>query len=352
MVDVNNITDVTDTDLDIPTDGYPDTPEHVYQMGVDQNMTADEYWLNYNTTDVYQSYNNVSTDDDMTKDEITRKEQSALTFVLHMFMWILSPYILTCNGLTIIVVVKYIKKITLTHVVIAFLAFAGLFVGIVPILNLTFYLIGDSAQSKDINDLNTWVTIAARTLSISAIVLIAVERCFLVTSLQLYQKYLTVRRQFGLCIVFCILSFLFATIFTLMTDSELKLGNSYQVLLGKRAMFLAYVLILPIYTLCTCILGFCYLKIHLFLWKHRKTVASSQISSNPQNFQKEKKTTFLIAIILTIYLFGTLPNLAYAMMIQRNLKLLNLKVWEFLRLVWYFTTLIDTFMPGRSQSSK
>ena len=140
----------------------------------------------------------MTTDSETAKDEITRKEQSALTFVLRMFMWILSPIILTCNGLTIIVVMKYIKKVTPTHVVIAFLAFAGLFVGILPI----FSLVGDSVQSKSINDLNGWVTIAARSLSISGIVLIAVERCFLVTSLKLYQKYLTVHRQVGLCIAF------------------------------------------------------------------------------------------------------------------------------------------------------
>ena len=163
------------------------------------------------------------------------------------------------------------------------------------------------------------------------------------TSLQLYQKYLTVSRQVGLCIAFCVLSLLIATFFIFVEDSEFKYGNSYQVHLGKRVIILLYVW-LPIYAIKTCILGFCYLKIYLFLWKHRKIVTSSQSSSNQQNFQKEKKTTALIAIILKDYLFGTLPNFVYAMMIQRSPKLLNLKVWEILRVLWYFTTLIDTFV--------
>ena len=204
MVDVINATDVPNDDLATTTDGYPDTFAHAYQMGVDQNLTEDEYWLHHNTTDVYQFFLNVTTDSETAKDEITRKEESALTFVLRMFMWILSLFILTCNGLTIIVVMKYIKKVTPTHVVIAFLAFAGLFVGILPI----FSLVGDG------------------------IVLIAVERCFLVTSLKLYQKYLTVRRQVGLCIAFCISSFLIATIFTLMTDSGLK-AQGWKMLQGN-----------------------------------------------------------------------------------------------------------------------
>ena len=328
MVNVKNVTDVPNDDLDTTTDGYPDTSARAYQMGMDQDMNTDEYWLHHNTTDVYQSYNNVFTDDDMTKDEITRKEHLTSSFTLGMFMWILSPVILMCNGSTIIVVMKYIKKVTPTHVVITFLAFSGLFVGIVPLLSLTLYLVGDSAKSKGINDLNTWVTLVSRTLNISAILLIAVERCFLVTSLKLYQKYLTVNRQVGLCIAFCALSFLIATIFTLMTDPELKNGNSYQILLGKRTMFLIHVLILPIYTLHTCILAFSYLKIYLFLWKHRKTVTSSQSSSNPQNFQKEKKTIVIISIILTVYLIGTLPNFTYTMIIQRNPKLLNVEMVE------------------------
>ena len=225
MVDVINITDVPNDDLATTTDGYPDTSAHAYQMGVDQNLTEDEYWLHHNTTDVYQFFLNVTTDSETAKDEITRKEQSALTFVLRMFMWILSLFILTCNGLTIIVVMKYI---------------------------------------------------------------------------------------------------------------------SYKEILEKRSIL--YALFLPIYAFKTCILGFCYLKIYLFLWKKRKTLASSQNSSNQQNFQKEKKTTVIIAIILTVYIVGTLPNYSYAIMIQKDPKLLNVEMWEFLKLVWYFTTLIDTFI--------
>ena len=343
MVDINNVTDAPNDDLEKTTDGYHGTFAHTYQMGSVQNITTDEYWQNYKTTAVYQFYKSVTIDGETTKDEITREEHLTTALTLGMITWILLPVILIYNGLTIIVVMKYIKKVTPTHVVIAFLAFAGLFVGIVPILRLTLYLMGDSAYSKCINDLNGWVTMAARTLNVSAILLIAVEHCFLVTSSKLYQKYLTVRRQVGLCIAFCVFSFLLSTIFSLMADSEFKNGNSYQGHLGKRVIFVLYVW-LPIYAIKTCILGFCYLKIYLFLWKHRKTVTLSQNRSNQQNFPKEKKTTTLIAIILTVYLFGTLPNFVYAMMIQRRPKLLNLAMWEILRVVLYFTTLIDIFI--------
>ena len=77
-----------------------------------------------------------------TDDEMTTEQYSTLLFALLIFRWILSPLILAANSLSIIVIVKYIKKVTPTHVGIAFLAIAGLFVGIVPLLSLAFYLMG------------------------------------------------------------------------------------------------------------------------------------------------------------------------------------------------------------------
>ena len=229
MFEINNITDVRSDDLGT-TDGYHDTSTHSHQMGVTQDMSTDVYWLFLNAT----------TDDEPTEDGIAAVEYPVLYLTLDVCMIILSPFILTCNGLTIIVVIQYIKKVTPTHVAVAFLAFASLFVGIIPLFSLT----GNFVHSRYIDNLNVWVTVAARTLNISAILLIAVERCFLLTSWTLYLKYLTVGRQFGLCIVFCVYSFVFATIFTLMADSELKLANTYQMFLQKgnflSHMFFSY----------------------------------------------------------------------------------------------------------------
>ena len=242
--------------------------------------------------------------------------------------------------MTIIVVMKYINSLTPAHVTITFLALAGLFVGLVPVLSLTFYLVGDSAHSKYIYGLNTWVTGAARILGTYAVLLIAVERCFLVTSLQLYQKYWTVRRQVALCTSFCVLCLLLATIYTLQADYEL----GYGALKPQSEQSIINIFFIPSYALITFGLAFCYLKIHLFLWKTRKRLASSQNSSNQQNFQKERKTTVLIAIILTVYLFGTLPTVTYTMIIQRYPKMWNFELWEFLRVVWCVTALVDTFI--------
>ena len=311
------------------TDSYPDTSTHM-------NMTADEYRLNYNSTHINQSSQNVSTDGEM-----TTQHYSTLLFAFLIFRWILSPLILTANSLSIIVIMRYIKKLTPTHIGIAFLAIAGLFVGIVPLFSLAFYLTGSSVHSKHIYDLIVWVTLLAIFLNISAMLLIALERYILVTSWQFHRTRLTVRRQAGLSMAFFVYFLLFATILTLLTDSEVKYG---VLVTTSKYEVVSEALLFPNYTLVTFALVFCYLNILKFLWKKKSTLVSSQNRSNQQDFLKEKNTTALIVIILTLYLVGTLPLFLYFVLTQHNTKYLNLELLEFSRLLWCVTTLVDTFI--------
>ena len=192
MIDVNSVSDETSDYLDTTADSYPDTSAQTYQMGVDQNMTADDYWLHYNTTEISQSYQNKYTDDEM-----TTEQYSTLLFPLLIFKWILFPFIVTANGLTIIVVMKYVKKITPSHVGIAFLSYTGLLVDIVPFLNPVIHLMGDSVHLRYVI---IWLFIVVPGLNISAMLLIAFERFILVTSWKWHKNHLTVRRHIGLCI--------------------------------------------------------------------------------------------------------------------------------------------------------
>ena len=259
MIDVNSVSDETSDYLDTTADSYPDTSAQTYQMGVDQNMTADEYWLHYNTTEIYQSYQNKSTDDEM-----TTEQYSTLLFALLIFKWIMFPFIVTANDLTIIVAMKYVKKITPSRVGIAFLSFTVLLVGIFPFLNLVIHVMGDSVHLRYVI---ICLFIVVPGLNISAMLLIAFERFILVTSWKWHQNHLTVRRQIGLCIAFCVYFLLSATILTLLLDSEFK----YEVLvLRSKWKAIIPVLVVPTYTLVTCTITYCYLKICLFIWKQRK----------------------------------------------------------------------------------
>ena len=304
---------------------------------MDQDRSTDDR-MSYNTTHIYQFFQNV-TDDETTQDNV-------VSFTIGIILWILCPFILTCNGMTIAVVVKFIKTTTPTHVVIAFLGFAGLFVGIGPLSNLALYLIGDSVHSRYISNFNVWVTVVARTLNVSAIMSIAIERCLLMTSWKLYLKYLTVRRQLGFCIAFCVYSFLFTTIFTFMADLEIKPNNRllYQVLLQKEVVFLVRVFFLPVFTLQSCIIAICYLTILVFLWKHRKTLTSNQSTSDQQNFKKEKKTTVLIVAILTLYMTGTFVPFVYYFVAQTYPSIWSHELFRFISLAWHIISLTDTFI--------
>ena len=315
MVDVNNVSNEINDYLHTTTDSCPDTTGHTC---LDQNMTADDY----NTTN----------------DEIPSDQHSALIFALLLFKWILFPFIVTGNGLTIIVVMKFVKKITPSHVGIAFLSVAGLLAGIVPFLNLIIQLMRDSVHLRYIY---LWLFLFTAGLNISAMLLIAFERLLLVTSWKFHQKHLTVRRQVGLCMAFSVYFFLSAGILTLLTDPEFKYG---AVVPRSKMKGIISVLVIPTYTLATCTILYCYLKICLFIWKQRKTLISSQSNPNQQHFQKEKKTTVLIAIILTLYLSGTLPTFVYALLVGNNPKILKPILFVIFRLLWYVATLIDTFV--------
>ena len=122
----------------------------------------------------------VASDDEITVD---LGESSVFLLVILISKWILSPFVVTANVMTVVFVIKYIKKITPTHVVIAFLSFSGLLVGIIihP-FNLVLYFTGDTVHAKHLCDFLTWVKFAAVGLNFCAALLIAIERYLLVTS--------------------------------------------------------------------------------------------------------------------------------------------------------------------------
>ena len=171
------------------------------------------------STDAYQSYENVTDSDNIATDE-----SSILLFVVLAFKWILSPFAVTADCLTIVVVVKYIKKVTPTHIVIVYLCFSGFLIGIiVHPFNVVLFFTGDSLNSEHLCEFLTWVKFVAVGLNFIAVFLIAIERFFLVTGPRLHRKFLTIRRQVYLCIAFSMCLLVLATIYMLMVDSGLRL---------------------------------------------------------------------------------------------------------------------------------
>ena len=276
-------------------------------------------------------------------DETTAEEAVIFIFVLLILKSIMSPLILTVNSCTIIVVIKYIKKITPTHIVIAFLAVAGVFVGIVPLLNLVAYLVGDSVQAEIICGVLNWAKVMSIWLSVWAIMLIAVERFILVTSWKWHRKHLTLRVQAYLCLGLGFCGLALATLFSFRAKTEFSYSDCYIVKVSDN-MFLVYIFMIPSQIVITCSLVYCYLTIYHFIRKNKKNLVSSQNSSKDSNVKKETKTTVLIAIILIAYLFGTLPASIYRLMATRSPAIWKVEVWESFRLLWYIVTLLNNFI--------
>ena len=292
-------------------------------------------------TDIYQSYENVTD-----SDEIAIDESSVLLFVVLIFKWILSLLAMTANGLTITVVAKYIKKMTPTHVVIVFLSFSGFLIGIiVHPLNVVLYFTGNSLNFKHLCDFLTWVKFVGVSLNFCGVFLIAIERCFLVTSPKLYKKFLTVKKQVYLCIAFSICILVFATIYILLVDSELRFGDCYPTLkisqLKASLRPILYITIMTPFSVATCSIAFCYLRICHFVWKHGRALASNQNSSIQNHFQKEKRTTVTIVIILTVYFLGKGSAFFYSLLTINNVINWNIELFEFLALLWHTAAVVD-----------
>ena len=289
------------------------------------------------STDIYEST------DTITEDEMRREEKVLLFFVFLILKWILSPFILTGSGLTIVVILKFIKRMTPTHVAIAFLSLAGTFVGIVPLLNLVVYLLEDSGQGDIICGVMSWAKIMAAWLKIWAIVLIAIERFILVTSWKWHRNHWTSRKQTFLCFTFGVCGVLVATIFSLLGDPDLRYGNCYIILMSENKG-LVHAVTFPIQAVITFSLVYCYLRIYYVTKENRKNLALSQNSSNQSNFKKEKKTTIVIAIILISYLVGTMPATLYGLMALNNQAIWKVEWWEFCRLLWHIEAFSNNFV--------
>ena len=156
------------------------------------------------------------------------------------------------------------------------------------------------------------------------------------------------RRQVYLCIAFGVCLLVSASIYTLMVHSGLRFGDCYAILkmsqLKSRLGLIVYIVTMTPFALVTCCIAYCYLRLCHVIWKHGKALASSQSSSYQNNFQKEKKTTVTIAIILTVYFVGKGPAFFYQLLTMNDVVHWKIELFDFFCLLWYITALADSFI--------
>ena len=125
----------------------------------------------------------------------TIEQYFGLSFYICIVECCLSLFILLGNGLTVVIVTKCVKKVTPTHVAVTYLAVADFTVGIMSWFHLTTYLIQGYRHWRNWCTFAAWFEYISSSLNIVAVMFVAIERCFLITKWDLYQKKYTVTKQ-------------------------------------------------------------------------------------------------------------------------------------------------------------
>ena len=210
----------------------------------------------------------------MTTTTTVRIEQYfGLSFYIFVVECCLSPFILFGNRLTVVIVTRYLKKFTPTHVAATYLAVADFTVGMMPWFHLTTYLTQDDSKFwRNWCKFAAWFDNVLTALNITAVMFIAVERCFLITKWDLYQKHYTVKKQKMITAVS-------ASVFSMMITAKIALSklnpnfgkcyhpmifnlNDYDIIPCLFFVIISFVLVLS------------YIRIIYFLWKRRKSAGS------------------------------------------------------------------------------
>ena len=247
---------------------------------------------------------------------------------------VLACITLAGNIFNIAIITKYVKHVTPTHIALAFQATANILAGGLPFIQLA--LTGD--KPKSMCGFTLFVMILTYYMNSFSIMLIAAERCILLVSWKWYKQFWTNKKQACLCACACFWCVFVGAVTTLHVDSEIRLKSCFFTQLTGNKL-LVYMLTILSYLLASLILIFCYLRILYFLWKHRMTMNSSTSQR-----QREKKTTRLVAVILTVYIIGTLPVINYRALQEAKSQNWNRGLVIAFRIIWHVSTLLNTFI--------
>ena len=126
--------------------------------------------------------------------DIKLSNYSLFLFALCVLKCVLSPPIITGNCLTLTLIIRHVKK-TPSHASVGFLACADLLVGFTPSFFLVMYLNFELLENKAFCSYLAWLEAFLLAVSTTAKVIIACERCLLITNWQIHRRHLSVRKQ-------------------------------------------------------------------------------------------------------------------------------------------------------------
>ena len=268
----------------------------------------------------------------------TIEQYFGFSFYICVVECCLSLLTLLGNGLTVVIVTKYLKKVSPTHVTVTYLAIADFTVGMMPWFHFTTYLTQGFKAWRNWCTLAAWFNYFSSCLNIVAVMFVSLERCFLITEWDLYQKKYTVTKQNVISGISasCVLLAVMADI--ALSDLNPKLGRCYfNFVTDENVLCIISHLLFVIISF---ILVLSYVRIIYFLWKQRKSVEGMSISQSTRG----KKTTILMALIVSIYLSTTVPLMVYSQTLPDVVMQHQIETLDIFICIFYCNAIVNTIL--------
>ena len=230
----------------------------------------------------------------------TTEDKFGVTFFFTVMRCCLSLAIFLVNGVPLYILKCYVKYINAVHLTIAYLTLADICLGVAAWFKLVSIFLENLNGWEGVCVFASWSNGLSQHWKIQAITLIAVERYFLVARSNFHQKHVTPAK----------LKYVFAagvTIIVVMTTVSIFTGNitfnpgCIGIAPGKRNSI--RLLSSSMYWMYALVLIFCYVKIIIFIWKRN--------GPTDRHTKKEKKTTILTMIIVSLFLATTAPRVVF-----------------------------------------
>ena len=287
----------------------------------------------------------------MTTTNGTIEQHFGFLFYIFVVQCCLSPFILLDNGLTVVIVTRHIRTVVPKHVTVTYLAGADFTVGMTPWFHLaTFMAQGDWKYWKNLCTFVAWFDYVSVARNNVAVLFFAVERCFHVTKLDLFQKKYTVTKQKIISGVSAF--FIVSGVIVDMAVSKVnrELGKCYFDLHINYESF--YIIVFLIYGTILLVLTFSYVKIIYFLWRKRSAVRGA-ISGSQNMSDKEKKTTVLVALIVNFYIFTSVSMWIHVQTKPNEVTMHSVHVYDIILFIYYWNAIGNpTLYTARIRVSK
>ena len=162
-----------------------------------------------------------------------------LSFYFCIVRCCLSTLILLGNGTIVVIVTRYLKQLTPTHVAVTYSAVSDFTVGMLLWFHLIRYLTQGYTHWRSWCTITAWTENVVATQNFNAIMFVAVERCFLITKWNTYQEHHSVAKQTVMSGITGLFLLLTQTISIILGKVNPKFGKCYFTLTTKRIFIIS-----------------------------------------------------------------------------------------------------------------